>query len=276
MPDSFFTGEQAHSRDNHWARILMPNGIVCLFCLVLLMYGMIPRNLHAQPGSATPSNVRAVNTIERLTDSNGLGTNELMFGIPLPDGRIIGDTYLEKDWRVSVLYLYDGNTVIKNYPVRYDIKEDQFEVKTDAGIKGLSGQSVVRFTCVDSPRGKTATYVNAKEYVDAGSRPQGFFEILVDGKIPLLKRESIVVKKADYNVQLSIGSRDDKILKKSSYYYANSSRISPLPGNRKKLQKVFGGQSSEVGQFIDRNALSVREERDLIEIFHFYDSTMTK
>ena len=41
----------------------------------------------------------------------------------------------------------------------------------------------------------------------------GFFQILSDGKLPLMKSTKITVKKADYNAALNVGSPDDKILK---------------------------------------------------------------
>src|SRR5215204_7443749 len=96
----------------------------CIFFLV----SIISLNSYSQ-GSVIPSNVRAVNTIERLTDSNGLGNNEMMFGIPLPEGKVIGDTYLSTEWKKSVILLYDKNKLIEGFPLRYDIKSDELDIK---------------------------------------------------------------------------------------------------------------------------------------------------
>ena len=92
------------------------------YCVLFLM-SIASLNSHAQ-GSVIPSNVRAVNTIERLTDSNGLGNNEMLYGIPLPEGKVIGDTYLSTEWKRSVILLYDKNKLIEGFPARYDIKAD--------------------------------------------------------------------------------------------------------------------------------------------------------
>jgi len=238
--------------------------------LILILYNVL--SVSAQPGSVIPENVRAVNTIERLTDSNGLGTNEMMFGIPLPEGKVIGDTYLYKEWKRSVILLYDGNKLLEGFPIRYDIKADELDVKTVNGVKVLAGRNVKSFIWIDSARRDPYYFINAKEYKNEGIALTGFFEVLVDGKIPLFKKMNVTIKQADYNVQLSIGSRDDKILKKPTYYYARGLEAIEVPGNKKKFLTLFKDKTEEVEKYISANALSVKKEDDLIRIFTYYNS----
>lgn len=226
----------------------------------------------AQPGSVIPPNVRAMNTIERLTDSNGLGTNEMMYGIPLPEEKVIGDTYLNTEWKRSVILLYENNKLLEGYPIRYDIKADELGVKTVNGVKVLSGRNVKSFTWIDSLRSEPYYYINAKEYRNDGIALAGFFEVLVDGKTPLFKKMDVIIKKADYNVQLSIGSRDDKILKKPTYYFADVNKTIEVSGNKRKMLTLLEDNTSEVEMYMDKNGLSTKNEDDLIKIFKYYNS----
>jgi hypothetical protein len=225
-----------------------------------------------QASNVIPPNVRAVNTLERLTDSNGLGTNEMMYGIPLPEGKVIGDTYLYPEWKRSVILLYEGNKLLEDYLIRYDIKADELDVKTAKGVKVLFGRNVKSFTWIDSLGSEPYYFINAKEFKQDGVSLTGFFEVLVDGKIPLFKKTLVSIKKADYNVQLSIGSRDDKILKKPKFYYAIENRVTEIPASKKKLMPSFKDKASEVEKFMDENNLSVKKEDDLIKVYSFYNT----
>ncbi|MBA4053157.1 MAG: hypothetical protein C0490_00440 [Marivirga sp.] len=241
-----------------------------------ILFGLFVFNMpwsFAQQGSTViPSNVRAVNTIERLTDSNGLGTNEMMYGIPLPEGKVIGDTYLSPEWKRSAILLYEGNKLLEGYPVRYDIKADELDVKTQSGVKVLSGRNVKSFIWIDSVLSEPNYFINAKEYKLDGVTLSGFFEVLVDGKSPLFKKMLVTIKKADYNVQLSIGSRDDKIIKNPEFYCAVGNKVTEIPAGKKKLLPMFNAVEGEMEKFIDENALSPKKEEDLVKIFTYYNA----
>lgn len=242
--------------------------------LVLALSLFTVRSLAQQASTVIPPNVRAVNTIERLTDSNGLGTNEMLYGIPLPEGKVIGDTYLYPEWKRSAILLYEGNKLLEGYPIRYDIKADELDVKTKSGVKVLEGKSVKSFIWVDSLLTEPTYFINAREYNLNGTPLSGFFEVLVDGKAPLFKKMRVTLKKADYNVQLSIGSRDDKILKNPEFYYSTGDKVIEIPSSKKKLLPMFKALKSEMERFIDENDLSAKKESDLIMIFKHYNTLL--
>lgn len=223
-------------------------------------------------GSVIPSNVRAVNTIERLTDSNGLGNNELMYGIPLPEGKVIGDTYLSTQWKRSVILLYQNNKLLEGFSIRYDIKADEIDVKGRSEVKVLEGRKVKSFMWMDSSRTEPYYFINAKDFKEDGVPMTGFFEVLVDGNSPLFKKVNISIKKADYNVTLSTGSRDDKILKSPSYYLVDGSSVAEIPGSKKKFLQLLKSRADEVESYMDDNNLSVKKEEELMAICKYYNS----
>jgi hypothetical protein len=240
------------------------------YCILFLV-SIISLDSYSQ-GSVIPSNVRAVNTIERLTDSNGLGNNEMMFGIPLPEGKVIGDTYLSTEWKRSVILLYDKNKLIEGFPARYDIKSDELDIKGAGGVKVLEGRKVKSFMWMDSSRAEPYYFINAKEFKVDGVPLIGFYEVLVDGNTPLFKKMSITVKKADYNVTLAIGSRDDKILKNPTYYLADGNTAYEIPGSKKKFLQLLKSKADEVESYMDSNGLSIKKEEELVVICKYYNS----
>src|SRR5688572_15892134 len=101
--------------------------------LILILFTLLPCS-KAGAQAVVPENVRATNTLERLQDLDGLGLGDMLYGIPQPPGKVIGDTYLNTRWKQTSMLLYDSEKLLEGYPVRYDIQLDELEVKTRNGI----------------------------------------------------------------------------------------------------------------------------------------------
>jgi hypothetical protein len=231
-------------------------------------------SVRGQQISAIPNNIRAAYTMEGLSDLNALGNGEVLYGVPMPPGKVIGDTYLSTTWRKSAILLYKDEKLVEGYDVRYDIHADALDVKTSKGVKVLDGKRIRSFTWTDSSRLEPAFFVNAHEYKLDGSPLTGFFEVLVDGQAPLFKRTDIHIKKANYNVSFDVGSRDDKILKQPTYFMGQSGAVNEIESSRKKVLVLFGDKADEMGRYMDVNKLSLKKEGDLVNIFRHYNSLL--
>lgn len=227
----------------------------------------------AQPVNTVPKNIRAANTLNKLFDTNGLATFDNLYGIPLEPGRVIGNAYLNPDWNRTTFLLYDEDKMIEGYPARYEIDQDQFEIQVGAGIKLLNGKSVRSFVWVDSLTRSPHYFVNAKDFKNENNIPlTGFFEVLTEGDLTLLSRTDLVVKKPNYNDKLDVGSRDERILKKTKFYFTEGGKIKELATTRKKLLPVFGEYATAMEEFIRKNELSLNEPDHLKAIFENYNA----
>lgn len=225
--------------------------------------------IHANAQYAVPPNIRATNTLDRLIFSEGVDVGDMLYGIPMPPGKVIGDNYLTTQWRKSNVLLFESEKMIEGYPVRYDIKADELEFKTTNGIKVLAGSKVKSFVSVDSSKAEPVFYVNAKLYNAGGLN--GFFEVVADGQLPLLKHTEIEIKKADYSEALNMGSRDDKIIKKHTFYQAVKNDIVKVPKSRKKFLEALPDKQQEMEKFLSANSLSLSREEDLKAIYEHYN-----
>src|SRR3990170_1363664 len=118
----------------------MKNSIFVLLFFALISFG------YAQ--SVVPNNIRAANTLDRLVE-DGLSNADMLYGFPLPEGKIIGDTYLETQWKAASILLYDKDKLIEGFPARYDIYLNELEIKAKNGIKVLKGDKVKSFVWMD-------------------------------------------------------------------------------------------------------------------------------
>ena len=223
--------------------------------------------------AVVPPNVRATNTLDRLKESRDLGSADMLYGIPLPEGKTIGDTYLDTHWKNSSILLYENEKLIQGFPIHYDIMTDQVEVKSNKGIKVLKGIKIKSFVWVDSITKAPDYFVNAKDFKGESNVPySGFFQVLTEGSLPLFKKTKIDIKKADYNIQFNVGSQDDKILKKSEFYTLKDKQVIELPSSKKKIIALFGDKSEVMEEFIKENDLSITKSDQLKIVFERYNS----
>jgi hypothetical protein len=236
----------------------------------LLLLACCCTSLFAQ-NAAIPQALRASMTLNRISTLNAYGN--AIGGIPLPPGKVIGDTYISKNWNQGSVLLYQSETIIEGYPLRFDIEQNELEIDTKSGVKVLAADKIRNFTWIDSLTRKPVFYVNAKEYVDETSTPlSGFFEVISEGTLLVMKKTTLSVRKANYVKEFDTGSRDDKIMKNDLFYYAQGNKVMPLATSRKKFLPIFGDKAEKVKEFIDVNGMNLKEVHHLQAIFEYYNS----
>jgi hypothetical protein len=113
-------------------------------------------------------------------------------------------------------------------------------------------------------------FINVQTYKNEGTAMSGFFQVLVDGSLPLFKKTEISIQKANYVKEFDTGSRDEKIHKKEIFYYADQNDVFKVP--KKKLTAIFKEHIQEMDQFIKVNDLNPKDAIDLQRIFEKYNS----
>lgn len=217
-----------------------------------------------------PSNMRAQTTLQQL---EGISTNkDILYGIPLPPPEVIGDTYYTAYWSPTSLLLY-GDKMVEGFPARYDIYGDEVELRGKNGVRVMPSKMFKSFVWIDSVSKEPTYFVNAKDFLAESKVPlKGFFQVMTEGSVTLLKRMTVYVKKADYNMVLNVGSRDDKIMKEITLYYTKGNTAFEVPSSKKKLLPIFGDKATAVEQYIKDKDLSVSKENDVKSIFAYYNS----
>jgi hypothetical protein len=197
---------------------------------------------------------------------------DLMNGMPIsrPPTGIEGDPYLNPEWRRANVKLYEVDDEITNYKIQYNIHFDELAFQLPTGIKAIDGSRVKKFVFTgDSVR----SFVNAKEYKLDGTPLRGFFEVLVDGPSPLLKKYYVIVKAPDYQPALNSGSRNTKVTKRSDLYFAKGDEVYEVKG-RKKLLAAFGDRAPAMEKFMKDNSLFPNDEKSIFTIFTYYNSLL--
>jgi hypothetical protein len=218
-----------------------------------------------------PPNLRSVNTLEDLST---LTTSEVLFGIPLPPKELVGDSYLNQNWKTANVLLYAKETLLKSYQVRYDLLRDEMEIKSLTTVKVIEGSKIKSFVWLDSIFQSPVYFINSSEFKTEGkAKLAGFFTVLSDGKLPLFRKTEARIVKATYNPQFNTGTRDDKVIKKNFLYYADENLVvHEVPSKLKKLLPIFGDKQEVVGQFISSGKIDTSTEAGIQQVFDYYHS----
>jgi hypothetical protein len=234
--------------------------------LVLIVISLV---IDAKAQWAIPPNMRAQNTLNRLSEPiRGMSSADLLYGIPMEPGIVIGDNYLDKKWNTATILLYQSETMIEGYPVKYDVKNDLLEIQSRSGIKVLEVKKIKNLVWVDSITTQPHYFVNGAEYRYENSKLLGLLEVIVDGDTPLLKRSELNTKKPTYNAALDVGSKDTKIYFKDVFLYARGKDLYMIK-NKEDVLKASGDHSAEVAAFIKENKINTNKQPGLKQVFEY-------
>jgi hypothetical protein len=179
-----------------------------------------------------------------------------------------GSHYYNNDWYPGTVTLFSGEE-IKDYPLKYDMKMNQVDIKVDELVKFISVGAVKEIKWKQSD-GQVEILQNVSLYSDY--KGIGFFSVLAQGTIMLFKKTELTLLEANYNAAMDVGSENKKYVKKDKYYILKDGKVNEIKKSKKKVTEILSDQSTKVEEFVDQNKLNVKDEQDLIRIFDYYNS----
>jgi hypothetical protein len=214
--------------------------------------------------------LRASNAIRQFTHVNTLTNGGIIYQIPSMDEvKINGSCYLDSRWGKSSVRFYNLKTLFEGHFMRFDIYKNEFEFKIGNDVKVIPGEKIEDVIWVDSLTNITREVFNSSNYTIKGKKSFGFFEILEDDSIKLLKKIDLVVKEPDYNLALNVGSKNYKILRKVTYYYLIGREITQIK-NKKSFQTL--SIYPKINALITKENIDLGLEADLRKLFKSFKS----
>jgi hypothetical protein len=176
-----------------------------------------------------------------------------------------GTSYLYKDWVLSDIVFSEDGSVMKDQLTKLDIKDNLLEIKDNDQVKVFNANQVYSVVLkLNTDTFITKNTINVEE-------PDGFFKILYNTYSSLLCHYSTEIKKANYNVTLDVGDRDDEIVLHKTYYAFIEGNLIKIENTRRKLLKQFLSDE-KIKTFISENKIDPKKEEDIIELLRFYDT----
>lgn len=172
-------------------------------------------------------------------------------------------------WHDGKIVLLEGDTLRGN--VKYDLQQDlvQYNVANQR-TTAFSARKVLFFEIFDTSIRRYRQFFALPFSTTAGYKAPVFFELLEEGKMTLLSRESVEYR--TYNSPYYMGSYSRLVLVYKYFFLDESGNISEFTGNKNDLLNLMNKKSEEVEKYIKANKLRYDDKYDFARIVAYYNS----
>lgn len=235
---------------------------------------LFPVGFQDPSGAALQKTIRATNVAELFSKRPNFVGGQQVFGIPPEPKRLFGNFYLDQKWNKASILLYKNDEIMEGYLVRYNINSNNFEIRAENSNEAstLPGIRVRNIVLIDGEHKVPRYFVNGMDFRDEGAPIAGFFEVLVDGKMPLVRRTVASIRESNYNQALMVGDPDDRVVKRNVYYYLLGKDLHLVPKQKKRFFEIFGEKAEEMMAFAETNKLDAKSESSWFSLFTHYNS----
>lgn len=195
---------------------------------------------------------------------------ETLGGVPLKVKiyeNITGSPYLSDDW-------IKGNVVLQNgtksglLELKFDQVSNELIFKDQSGTSLKFSNRVKEF--VLQPYGENAkSEIYRRDFPAADDNtPDDFLLVLIDGNVKLLKRSKKYIIDSK---QYASSNVDRSIEEKKSYYLYKDQKLFKFT-NSKSITKEFLSNTKDLEDYISKNKINFKNEKDLIRVVNFVNS----
>ncbi|MFN3760501.1 MAG: carboxypeptidase-like regulatory domain-containing protein [Algoriphagus aquaeductus] len=268
IPEEKYTLAIAYQGFNLFEKIIRVTEDLNLGELYLVKFGS------EGTGAALQKTIRSTNVSRLLVERPNFIGGNMVYGIPPDPKKVEGNFYLDKKWNLASILLYRDQEILEDFRVRYNINSNNFELMEPETfqITTLQGYRVQNIVWMDSSYKVPRYFVNGMDFREDGAPISGFFEVIVEGQLPLMRRTKAIFKESNYNTALMVGNRNDQIIKRNVYYYLKEKDLYEVPKKRKDLFLIFGDKASQVEAFVNENQIDLKQTSSIFQIFTYYNS----
>ena len=241
----------------------------------LLIFGLILA-VTTVARSQEQEEVMNQSTRDRINLGNlRLPSSGTLFGIKGPAGKVIGDVYVDTVWQAGNVKFYGKLNAttdsLAGVPVRLDLLANDVEIR--AGVQDIRSAkaSTVRYVDVNNRLGTSSRYVNVREYRGDADALLGFFEQVATGKLDLLQHPTVYVRRANYNMALNTGTKDDEIMKKTDWYMARNKQATKFSPTKKALLDLMSDQKAPIEAYLKNTKPDLKSRSDLVAVVAYYN-----
>ncbi|AKD55396.1 hypothetical protein [Spirosoma radiotolerans] len=217
-------------------------------------------------------------TRDRINFTNlNISNNPTLFSIKGQAGQLIGSPYLDTTWQAGNVKFYNKLGVsltadsLAGVPVRLDLSANEVEIRAgEKNIKAVKA-TAVRYVDVNNLFGTVSRYINVHEYQGDAQALTGFFEQLAMGKLDLLLHPSVYIRRANYNVALNTGTKDDELMKKQDWYVARDKQATKFSPGKKAILELMADKKEQMEAFLKMEKPDLKSRVGLLAVFSFYN-----
>lgn len=172
-------------------------------------------------------------------------------------------------WHEGKIILEAGDTL--KGMVKYDLQQDLVQYNNQRGkVEAFTARKVLFVEIFDRTVKQYRQFYSLPYSVTGSYKAPVFFELLAEGKLTLLSRESLEYR--SYSSPYYFGSYNRLVLVYKFYLLKENGDITEFVGRKSDLLNLMGRQSEAVEDFIRENKLKIEERDDFAKIVKYYNS----
>lgn len=190
----------------------------------------------------------------------------------LVGGAVRAQYFPSEYWHDGWLVSDDGDTL--RGEIKYDLPNDLVQVKGRDRINTYSSRKILYLEFYDKTTENYRQFYSLPYAVNYDYKVPMLFELLYEGELSLLARESIIQETVPAVQSYSLGgfNQTRQRLDYSFYFLDKKGNIRLYSGKKPELQDAMRDRWSEVKPFMKKNRLSPDKIRDLVRVVAFYNS----
>lgn len=155
--------------------------------------------------------------------------------------------------------------------IKYDFQQDLIQFNNKRGnIEALSARKVLFYEIFDNTVKEYRQFFSLPYSTLGGYRAPVFFELLLEGKMTLLLRESLEYR--TYTSPYYMGSYTRLVIVNKYYMLDEKGNINEFVGKKNDLLALMGRYANNVDSYIKENKLKIEEKEDFLKIVEYYNS----
>ena len=176
-----------------------------------------------------------------------------------------GSPYLVDEWITGDVTT--GKGVYKNIQLKVNAVSNSI-ILNKAGEELEIVDDIKEFTLMPIA-GDTSTYRHFVKGISGGGiAPKQFVERLVAGRTTLYKSNQKTINEVN-EINVGIVKTFRNIDK---YYLSDASGLKPIELDKKQVISLLADKNSQIGDFISKEKLSFKNEKDLVKVIRYYNT----
>jgi hypothetical protein len=189
---------------------------------------------------------------------------------------VAAQTFPSDIWHEGKVVLVSEDTI--KGPVKYDFENDIVQINNGGQIQAYGARKIIFFEIFDQSIGEYRQFFALPFKVKPNYMVPIFFEVLEEGELTLLSRETVIqeaVPQYDYYTRGSYHYARYRLI--YDFYFLNKKGdIKKFDMKKRNLLNTLKPYTGEVKSFMKKNKLKYEQRDDLIKIIGHYNEFYNK
>lgn len=172
-------------------------------------------------------------------------------------------------WHEGKIVLEEGDTLRGN--IKYDLQSDLLQYEKASTLESFTARKVLFFEIFDKTSKRYRQFYSLPYTTSGQYKAPVFFELISEGKITLLCRESLEYRSYPSSFYY-YGSSNRLVLVNKFFLLNEKGEIEPFNGKRNDLIYIMGNKGDPVEKYMKTNRLSIDNKYEFAQIVDYYNS----